>query len=768
MSGVGNTVRRGGASLAVIAMLGLAVPVWGAEQTVRLDIPAQSLDGALRAFAEQSHAQIIYGSTLVDGRASPGVRGDLSPAEALKRLLRGSGLRAEPNGSDGFALVAASAAENPVMPQVVVTATKTPVAVNDLPVSVTVVDKREIEQMPAHDLSDVLRRVAGVDVQRNSTTGIATVSMRGMGYQRSSVLIDGQPAEFMSPSMGGRSAIQVVNPENVERIEVVRGAGSALYGSNAMGGVINVITKQGVAGRPESEVHTGWTSKDTTSVGGSTRGGVGRVTYSLSADYEDAPGYKPLRAPTPDTEDYNLSDVGWRDRRLGGNLGVEVADGHKVTLGLNDLFNDSNQFGRPHTDSEVHDTVLSLGSSHQLGKQLNLSSAFSWRRHQGDYNFDSYFFWFNPDTTKTATLAEQGDKYSGEVKAQWDATDRHRVLAGVQYVQESFTAINSDVATGTQSDDRGGDVRNLGGYLQDEISLTDQWGLTVGARYDRFDYDLSYRNYTTAPVTSRSVQRDWQAFNPRVASRYDVTEQVAVRASAGSAFRAPDTFGLMGRQLIPGVLDFQPNPDLKAERSMNYDIGTDIKPWDGATFGVTGFYSRIRDAIAVRRWGAAPMNMRFENVGEVESRGVELEARQRFADYWSVNLGYTFTDARVVSDAPNGVVGWPGKDRRLNMSPAHKLVATLAYDQPDFLAVRLDGRYVSTQYGSGDTGNDYVNRVAPYFTADLSATYTLPIYDTRLLATAAVTNLLDRQYAAAAPYYLEEPRTYRLRLGWKF
>ncbi|MGE5518054.1 MAG: TonB-dependent receptor domain-containing protein [Bacteroidota bacterium] len=764
---VGGGMRRAGIWLGLGLGLAVAQPVWADSPVMRLDIPAQTLDAALQELAAQSHAQIIYDSVLVQGRTSPGVRGELSPAQGLARLLRGSGLKAVPNGDNGFAL-AAGAGENTVMEPVVVTATKTPVAAGDLPVSVTVVDKDEIARMPAHDLSDVLRRVPGVDIQRNSSTGIATVSMRGMGYQRTSVLIDGQPAEFMSPSMGGRSAIQVVDPENVERIEVVRGAGSALYGSNAMGGVINVITKQGVAGKPESEVHSGWTSRDTKSAGASTRGGIGKVTYSLTADYEDAAGYKPLRQPTPDTEDFNLNNVTWRDRRLGGNVGVEVADGHNITLGLNDLFNDSNQFGRPNTDSEVHDTVLSLGSSHQVTKRLLLSSAFGWRHHKGDYNFDSYGFWWNPDTSKTSVLEELGDKFSAEVKAQWDATDRHRLLAGGQYTLESFTSINNDPTTGTQSDDRGGEVRNLGGYLQDEIAVTDQWGVTVGARYDQFDYDLSYRNYATAPVTARTVERSWQAINPRIATRYDLTEQVGLRASAGTAFRAPDTFGLMGRQLIAGVLDFQPNPDLKAERSINYDIGTDVTPWTGMKIGVTGFYSSIRDAIAIRRWGAAPITMRFENIGQVESRGVELEATQRFAEFWSVNLGYTFTDARVRSEAPSGVIGWPEKDRRLNMSPAHKLVTSLGYDQPDFLAARLDGRYVSTQYGSGDTGNDYVNRLAPYFTADASATYTLPVGDTRLLVTGAITNLLDRQYVSASPYYLEEPRTYRLRLGWKF
>ncbi|HLO75124.1 MAG TPA: TonB-dependent receptor [Magnetospirillum sp.] len=753
--------------------MAISASAWAENGPVRLEIPAQDLDGALQTFARQSGAQIIYNAAIIKGRTSPGVRGELKLEEGLVRLLRGTGLQAVPSGENGFALVEGDAAAPGRAPttlgEVVVTATKTPVAVNDLPVSVTVVDKAEIEQMPATDLTDVLRRVPGVDIARNSATGVATVSMRGMGFQRSVVLIDGQPAEFLPTGVGGRTAVQAIDPLNVERIEVVRGAGSALYGSNAMGGVINIITKKGVAGQPEGEVHAGLTSRDTKSAGASARGGVGKVTYSLTANVEDAAGYKPLRDPTPDAmEDFNLTNVAWRNRRVGGNLGAELAEGHEVNFGINNLFNDSNPSGRPHTDGEITDTVLSLGSSHQLTNQLNLSTAFGWRTHAGDYNFDSYQYWSNPDTSKTSALEERADKYTAEVKAIWNATDSHRLLAGTQYTLDTISLIYDNAITGLQSDDRGGDVRNLGVYLQDEIAVTDALGVTLGMRYDSFDYDLSYRNYDTMPVTARTVQRSWQTINPRAAARYQVNDAVAVRSSVGTAFRAPDTFGLMGRQQVVGVMDYQPNPDLKAERSINYDVGTDLTPWPGSSLGVTGFYSSIRDAIGIRMYGGSPLIIRQENIGRVVSKGLEFDGRQQLVEHLTLGLAYTYTDARVESEAPVGAMGWPAQGRHTSLTPLHKVVASLLYDQPEFLAVRLDGRYVSEQYGNGDSDNTYANRLAPYFTSDLSAIYTLPVDTTQLRVTAAVTNLTDRRYATYAPYYMEEGRTFHLQLGWKF
>lgn len=757
---VGGGMRRAGIWLGLGLGLAVAPPAWAESQVVRLDIPAQTLDAALQELAAQSHAQIIYDAALVQGRTSPGVRGELSSAQGLARLLRGSGLKAVPNGDNGFALVVAGGGENTVMEPVVVTATKTPVAVGDLPVSVTVVDKDEIAGMPAHDLSDVLRRVPGVDINRTNPNGAATVSMRGMGFQRSAVLVDGQPTEFLTTGVGVRTAIQSIDPENVERIEVVRGAGSALYGSNAMGGVINVITKQGEAGKPESEVHTGWTSKNARSAGASTRGGVDKVTYSMTANVEDAAGYRPLRETTPDG-DYNLNDVTWRTRRLGGTVGAEIADGQKIIVGLNDLYDKSNGWGRPFTESEAHETVISVGSSHEVTRRLLVSTALSARVHSATTDFDWYRY--NGTTDWLETLDEQARKYSGEIKAQWDANAINRLLFGAQYVFDSARMTYH----GSDNSYRDTQAGNLGFYVQDEIAVTDRLGLTVGARYDSFDYNLHYSGYDTAPVTERSVERTWQTVNPRAALRYEIMPELALRGSVGSAFRAPDTFGLVGWNNFGGS-DYRPNPDLKAERSINYDVGTDITPLPGTTLGITGFYSNIRDAIVTQRVGAAPMVIQQVNVGRVVSQGVELEGRQRIGQFWGVHLGYTYTDARVVSQDDDSVMTLPLEGRHLNVSPIHKVMASVAYDEPDFLAARLDGRYVSEQYATSDVTNGANNRVAPYFTADASATYTLPVNATRLLLTAAVTNIADRQYALSAPLYMDEPRTYRLRLGWKF
>lgn len=762
------------ASVAVMFAAGFALLPFGATaQPVDLNIPAQPLARALQQFIEQTHAQLMFAPETVGAATTPGLRGHFeTPRDALNALVRDSGLTVRQTADNAFVLVRAEGADAArprtyALDEVVVTATKTPVAVADLPVSVTVIPKEEIQQSTPRDLSDMLRRVPGVDVSRNSSAGVATISMRGMGFQRTAVLIDGQPADFLPTGVGGVTAVQAVDPENVERIEVVRGAGSALYGSNAMGGVVNIITKKGVAGKPESEIHAGWDSLDTWITGASSRGGVGRVTYNLTANYLDSGGYKPLTAPRFDTEDYNLQDVTWRNRRLGGTLGINLAQGHDLTLTANDYLDDNNTFGRPNTTAEIHTTVVGVESANKLSDVFKLTSSLSYRTQQGDYDFDSFMFFMNPDTSKTSTLDESADKLVAEVKGQWDANQQNRVLIGASYALDTVSLIYNDPTTGTRTDDRNGDVHNYAAYLQDEISLTDRWNLTLGGRYDRFDYDLSYTNFTTAPVTSRSVNKSWDTFNPRAATRYDITEEVGVRASAGTGFRAPDTFGLMGRQLVPGVLDFRPNPNLRDERSHNYDVGTDLAFPFGLTTSLTGFYSEIKDAIAVRRFGAAPLVLQFANVGDVVSQGLELDVRQRFWTYWQVGLGYTYTDSRITSAAVDAVT-WPAKGSHSNLTPMHKVVASLGYDQPDFLAVRLDGRYAGDQFMQGDLANAYANRLAPYFTADLSATYTLPIRETRVLVTGAITNMLDRQYATTSVGYFEEPRVFHMRLGVKF
>lgn len=740
---------------------------------VRIDIPSQDLAAALKAFGQQAHIQLLYASETVKGARTDGVTGNYTPEQALKLLLRGTGFFFQATGDNTFTVKPAPRynGESSSLPEVVVTATKTEAKITEVPVNVTVITAEQIRQQEVKDLSDLLRKEAGVDITRSSPSGVATVSLRGgdSAAQRSVVLIDGQPADFITTGVGGRTAIQLVDPNNVERIEVVRGAGSALYGPGAMGGVVNVITKKGRADKPETRVFIGGDALPSRTAGVSTSGGGKDVTYQFNAKWLDSNGYKAIPEPTPVTQQLNLQNVTWRDKSLGGRIGYWLTDRNELAFSLNHLDTHNNDFGRPNTWATVKSTVYGLDSSNWIRDNYLLTANVSYRDHQGDYDFDSFLSTWNPDTTKTDILREKATKLTAEVKNQWDINSSNRLLFGAAYAKDTADLKYWDAVGGTQNDSRTADVKNLGVYLQDEIRAGDKLFITAGVRYDRFDYALQYTNYTTAPTTAREVNKDWSTFNPRLAARYNITEVTSLRASAGKGFRAPDTYGLMGQRQIPGVLDFRPNPDLNAEKSVNYDIGIDQQFGSGLSASLTAYRSEIKDAIVTMMRPEAGFFVgviQFQNIGEVHNTGLELELKKKFDDNWSAYGNYTYNVSEISADAPAGAIGWPEKGRKLNLSPVNKLAAGVVYTLPKRLTARLDGRYVGDRYVPGDTQNSPQNKLPSYFVADAKLTWYIPVNQNRMEISAGARNLFDRKYSTRFIGEYEQARTVFVQLGY--
>lgn len=772
MSGVNF---RLGSSLAVVAMVcGLQVsPALAGQDAVEVDIPVQNLSSALADFTRQTHVQMLYGSATVQGRTSRAVKGSFTPEQVLHKMLEGTGVLAVAGGDGGYTLSAANAAVGPSevaqLPMVVVTATKTARPIDQVPESVSVITAEDIAQTHPQDLSDVLRNVPGIDVQRSTPTGIATISMRGMGYTHTAVLINGQPADLLSTGLGVRTAIQSIDPGAVERIEVVRGAGSALYGSSAMGGVINIITKQGDPDHPVNEVYTGYDSQHTQTYGGRFSGGAGKVTYNLHAEYDESDGYvvSPHQVPQ---RNYSLERSQWWKRTVGGSVGVALTDDNDIRVNAESQEDFTNTFGRPNTGAPDRETIYGLESVNRLGKSDTLTASFSYRDHAAGMYSDSYYYPYSTDTRRSVKLDEDAHMWTGELKNQWDITDWNRLLVGGQYTSETARMRYYNLlGAGGQTDDRKSSYKNTAFYAQDELELFKRLHMNFGARYDRFDYDLSYADYTTAPITDRSVTKSWESINPRAGVRYDLTPETSVRGSAGTAFRAPDTYGLMGSSRNPGAYDFAPNPDLGPEKSVNFDLGVDQKFAFGLDLSLTGFYSSIKDLQAVRNDTSGPTALyQFVNVGEATSRGLELELNQQLTSRLKGIASYTYTLARAESDADPTVPGMYRKGAILNLTPRHKAGASLVWDDPDGLTARIDNRWVSRQYTIGDTQNTGTNRLAPYSITDVQATYRFPVYSTELAVTGGISNLFDTTYETRSFGYFEPGRTFYMRLGAAF
>ncbi len=179
-----------------------------AEQKLHVDIPSQPLATALEQFEQQTGVQILYAADALSGKTSPQLAGQYTAQQALKILLDKSGLayrftddhtvavkRVEPADTNDVADDKKNAVHK--LDTIVVTATKTERPMSEVPATTAVIDEKQIANMYSRDTTDVLTRAAGVDIARSGTSGIATLNIRGTGSRRSSVLVNGQYAEFL-------------------------------------------------------------------------------------------------------------------------------------------------------------------------------------------------------------------------------------------------------------------------------------------------------------------------------------------------------------------------------------------------------------------------------------------------------------------------------------------------------------------------------------------------------------------------------------------
>lgn len=640
----------------------------------------------------------------------------------------------------------ASAEEGVKLEEVVVTATKTEKKIEEVPVSVTVITKEDIQQKGIlSDLSDALLNEAGVDISRNTPTGPAGISIRGFGsFARSALLIDGQPADLLQ--YAGQHPLQMIDPNDVERIEIVRGAGSALYGANAMGGVVNIITKKG-QGENKTNITLGYDSLKSPLATFSTNGSAGRFNYNLNGRYFDTEGYKVIpKQPDSGWPSSGAKNDSWRDAFIGAKLGYEISKDSDISLSSNYLDNKSDTYGFE-TSNSVKESFENLEYKHRTSDLYSYVLNLNYRRH------DAEFKWDHTDTPPVST--EKTEKYRGEIKNQFDFSSQNRAILGLDYGLEIVDNIGK-TATGALDNAAKSKTQDTGIYLQDEFNFSKRLFVTLGGRYDAFRYnDTEFVDYSASPAITSDGNKSYDTFNPRGGVKYKASDYTYLRASAGTGFRPPQASDMM-RKTSWGL----PNPDLKPEKSVTYDVGVDQAFNFGLTASVTGYYGKLTDAIT---WFAQPSGMwQPQNVGEAELKGVEVELKQEFSSNWSSYLNYTYNDSKVTRQPNDPTV----EGKRMPNTPLNKVGAGLIYDLPKVFTGRIEGRYYDEQFI--DPNNTDIDKLPSYFVADCKFTYHQPMGKNVMDITAGVNNIFDKEYSRFRQGWLEEPRVVYAQVGYNF
>ena len=480
----------------------------------------------------------------------------------------------------------------------VVSATKTETPQARLGAAVTVVTEEEIREKNYITLDEVLRRVPGVDVQRSGGLGKTTaIRIRGAGAQQVQVMIDGMRVK--SPTLG-ITELSDIPIDAIERIEVVRGPQSTLHGADAIGGVVNIITKKG-QGPPTGTVRLEGGSFETYREQAAVSGSWKAFSYSLSGSHYDTRGY--------------LKNDDATQSALAARFDFDFPWAGTLTL--------TGRHSRTDTDLPIFSTNPTVFDPNaQQQSETNLYSlAYAQKVTEWWDSRLRYGQWWNSAGFQNApppgifTTNSQIDTRRREFE--WVNTVRTGPWNTITFGAEHRNEAGYSRHTFRE------EINVVSGFAQDELRLFERVILGGGLRYEDNDVFGS-------ALTGRAS----------IAVLFKETG-TKIRAAWGEGFRAPTINDLF----FPGF----GNPDLKPERSVSYEVGADQRLWDDRVrFGVTLFRNQFRDLIQIVQ---APGTFLFfpENVGRAITEGVEAYADVDPVDWLTLYANYTFTETEDIA-----------------------------------------------------------------------------------------------------------------------
>lgn len=581
----------------------------------------------------------------------------------------------------------------------VVTATRTQLEKKEVPTTVEVITKEKIEQLGATDVYSALRLASNVDVRSAGMAG-HNVIIRGMDTNHSLVLIDGkrQAGEDTSATQNVY-ALGRLSLSNIERIEIVRGAASAQYGSDALGGVINIITKKGAEQSGSIGVSTGteevsnWYHYDT--------GKQGKFTGSFDARFSD------IRERTNSSGGSNINGS-VQDFSFNGSYDV----GENKTIDVSAGYYNENTHA-----SYADQTGSFMGLADYYKKKDNkewynykrydYSLGYSGKDDVNNYNIRAFYSkltkenrqYNNRETLPTVIIpppmrlmigvdsmdleAMMGALYP---KFDWDTSryvmygveghdtaklsDKHILTFGSEYRKTDIEGTRlGDGGDNVHSVTQNGITKNYSekslntyaAYIQDEWKINDKLFIIPSVRYD---HDSSFGGETS----------------PKIGATYSLSNDSRIKANWGKGFKAPtisEMYMNMHRSMGGGVVNTIGNPDLQPEKSTMWDLSFEAEK-DNNFGKITYFNNKVSNLISSEVIPGLndPDNGQYwyhnVNVNKAQINGVELELGRRMNDNWTIKLTSNWLDAKDKAD-----------DTRLTGRAKNNSTLQLMYDDND-------------------------------------------------------------------------------------
>lgn len=606
-----------------------------------------------------------------------------------------------------------------VSQSVMVTANRTATPLGETPASDIQLSQSNLQALPALTLADKLRQVPGFSLFRRTSSMNANpttmgLSLRGLGANgasRALVLEDGIP---INDPFGSWVYWDRVPEAAVENVEVAEEGASSLYGSEAMGGVVQFFTRP--AEPAGVTVDASYGNQNTQDLSLAAGGSLGKWYSMVSGEAFHTDGYFLVPGAYRGTVDSRAgSDHGDADLTVGRKIGE-----NSQVYARGWYFDDSRNNG---TIGQRNDIRMGGGA---LGADLDLGSAGTLKLRfygEGETYFQNFYsVAFNQNSqylTDSQTVPAQGVGGSGVWRRSFGS--RQTVVAGFDEHEEighSHEIITGSTGSIFRETSAGGRQRSFGLFGEDMIQLGSGWVLNLSGRYDHWaNFDASYL-CTPGPKPSGScpqanqdfASRTYDVFDPRATLLHQFNSHVSWSASVYRAFRAPSLNELY-RGYRVGNITTNPNASLNAERLTGGETGIDVTGFQ-RRFEVRGsfFYNQIVDPIANVPLASPANTQERENLGRTSAPGFEIDAVERVTDDFTLSAGYQYVDSRVVSA--------PGEPALLNTwvqeVPHNSFTFQARYDNPSLFSATLDGRMIGQQL---DTTGFYLGN---FFVLDAS------------------------------------------------
>lgn len=537
----------------------------------------------------------------------------------LSRTLLSVGLAALP----GLAL-----AENPVaLDSMVISATQTEHSQLSAPASVSVISRAQLEQRQVNNLADAVGILPGVHINPASVYGRKGIKIRGMDSDYTLLLVNGRrinSRDALSSSYANDFDLSAIPVAAIERIEVIRGPMSSLYGADALGGVVNVTLRQPTR-RIEAAVAYTYAQPtegdhgDTHKLSAYSSGTLidDKLLANLIFESRDQAAWQSNQSTNPDTDSRErqkigsvLSNLTWLlDERQQLNIDLSYNNDERDAL-----WNNAG-FSTPVNQQRMQRTAAGL--SHE-GRWNGFTS-------RARYYYEHVELMDDSELTVAANGGRIGDitqnnhTLDGQLSG---LLGSHLLTGGAEYRR---TELEHNLNL------QGGEVKvdQSAAYLQDEFSLGEV-DLTLGGRVDHHDV------YGTE-------------FSPRAYAVYNLSDSWVIKGGVGKAFKAPsisqseEDYAVVACRGACAVVG---NPNLKSETSTSYEIGTlyEAARWHA---GITLFHNDIKDMIISDQWGPGyrPPVMSYANIHEAQIRGLELASGIALTDSLNLTANYTLADA---------------------------------------------------------------------------------------------------------------------------